>query len=138
METMDGELVYLPNRLVLESAITNFTAVESRRSMLDVGLDYATDLAHAAEVLRATVRDTSGVVSDPQVEVFVHTFDDSTINAAIWFWHLPDIRTAWTVRSAVAVNVKRALDGAGITIAFPQRVLWRGDPGSDLPGGLTD
>jgi len=138
METMDGELVYLPNRLVLESTITNFTVVESRRSMLDVGLDYATDLAHAAEVLGATVRDTPGVVSSPEVEVFVHEFDDSTINAAIWFWHLPDIRTAWAVRHAVAVNVKLALDAAGITIAFPQRVLWRGDPGSDLPGGLTD
>ena len=44
VETTDGELVHLPNRLVLESVITNFTAVESRRSILDVGLDYDTDL----------------------------------------------------------------------------------------------
>ncbi len=133
VETMDGEIVHLPNRMVLDNPITNFTAVESRRSILDVGLDYATDLPRAEEVMRAAVRDTPGVVARPEVCVFVHTFDDSTINAAIWFWHEPEIPTAWAVRHAVAVNVKRAFNEAGITIAFPQRVHWMGESVSDLP-----
>ena len=133
VETTDGELVHLPNRLVLESAITNFTAVESRRSILDVGLDYDTDLTRAADVILAGVRITPGVKPEPDVNVFVHTFGDSTINVAIWFWHAPEIPTAWAVRHEVAVNVKRALDAAGITIAFPQRVLRWGEQGPDLP-----
>lgn len=133
VETTDGELVHIPNRQVLDSSITNFTAVESRRSTLDIGLDYDTDLGHAEEVMLAAARETPGVRPQPEVRVFVYTFADSTINAAVWFWHEPEISAAWAVRHAVAVKVKRALDDAGITIAFPQRVLWRGDQGSEQP-----
>ena len=128
IDTMDGEVVHLPNRLVLESPIVNFTAADRRRSILDVGLDYGTDLARAEEIIRATVIATGGVAAEPAVRVFVHTFDDSTINAAIWFWHQPDIAGAWAVRHAVALEVKRALDDAGISIAFPQRVQWQMGP----------
>jgi len=131
VETLDGEMVHIPNRTILDNAIVNFTAVESRRSTLDVGLAYDTDLERAEAVMREAVGDTPGVLSDPSVRVFVHTFDSSTINAAVWFWHGPELHTAWAVRHAAAVNVKRALDSAGITIAFPQRVLWQGEPDSE-------
>jgi len=137
VETMGGELVHVPNRSVMDNPIVNYTAVETRRSMLDVGLAYGTDLSRAENVLRAAVQATAGVVADPPVRVFVHTFDNSTINAAIWFWHEPEIATAWAVRHQVAVNAKLTLDEAGITIAFPQRVLWRGDANSEIPGPAT-
>lgn len=134
VETMAGEVVHLPNRLVVDSPIVNFTDPDFRRSILDVGLAYDTDLQRAEGVMRAAVMATPGVVTDPEVRVFVHTFDNSTINAALWFWHGPEIETAWAVRHRVAVSVKQALDDAGITIAFPQRVLWWGEQGSEMPG----
>lgn len=134
VNTMGGEVVHLPNRMVLDSAIVNFTVVETRRSILDIGLAYGSDLAAAERVLRSSAQETGGVVADPPVQVFVHTFDNSTITAAVWFWHGPEIQTAWAVRHRVAINVKRALDEAGITIAFPQRVLWWGDQNSGRPG----
>ncbi len=83
-------------------------------------------------MILTAVRDTPGVNSEPEVKVFVHTFGASTINAAIWFWHAPEIHTAWAVRHDVAVNVKQALDAAGMTIAFPQRVLHWGEHGPGL------
>jgi small-conductance mechanosensitive channel len=135
VESMGGELVHIPNRMVLDEPIVNYTAVATRRSILEVGLAYGSDLERAEEVLRTAVQATAGVVANPPVQVFVHTFDNSTINAAVWFWHEPQIPTAWSVRHQAAVDLKRALDEAGITIAFPQRVLWWGeqDPGESRP-----
>ncbi|MEA2000324.1 MAG: mechanosensitive ion channel family protein, partial [Actinomycetota bacterium] len=134
VETLAGEYVYVPNRAVLDNPIVNYTAGDTRRSILDVGLEYSTDLAHAATVIQRALSETPGVKDDPTPAVYVHTFGDSTISAALWFWHGPHIETAAAVRHHVALNVKRALDEADITIAFPQRVLWWGNkPDTDTP-----
>ncbi len=128
IESVGGEYVHVPNRKVLDTPMTVFTAKDARRSTLDVGLDYATDLAVAAELIRDTTRNTEGVVPEPSVTVYIHEFDASTINASIWFWHEPTLQNGWEIRHRVAVHVKEALDEAGITIAFPQQVLWWGEP----------
>jgi small conductance mechanosensitive channel len=112
---------------VLESAIVNFTTGDRRRSVIDVGLAYDTDLAAAVAIMIEAVAGAPGVISDPPPEAFIHEFGDSTINARVRFWHEPQIRAEWTIGHEVAVSIKRALDERGIEIAFPQRVLWRGD-----------
>jgi small-conductance mechanosensitive channel len=127
IETVGGEHVHVPNRKVLDNVFTVYTAKEIRRSTLDVGLEYSTDLARAADLIRATAAGSRGVAPEPPVTVYIYEFDDSTINASIWFWHEPGLQNGWEVRHRVAVDVKRALDAAGITIAFPQRVLWWGE-----------
>ena len=52
---------------------------------------------------------------------YVDEFAESTINLRCWIWVHPTER--WTVKDTAMRNTKRALDAAGITIAFPQRVL---------------
>lgn len=127
IDTMDGKRVHLPNATVLESAIVNFTTGDRRRSFIDVGLAYETDLAAAVDVMIEAITDAPGIINDPPPEAFIHEFGDSTINARVRFWHEPQLRAEWTIRHEVAVTIKSALDARGIEIAFPQRVVWRGD-----------
>jgi small-conductance mechanosensitive channel len=68
---------------------------------------------------------TPRVSAEPELEVLVHEFVDSTINAAVRYWHDPTLRSGWTTHHDVAVSVKDALDVNGIEIASPQRVLAR-------------
>ncbi|MDJ0952324.1 MAG: mechanosensitive ion channel family protein [Acidimicrobiia bacterium] len=131
IRTMDGRVVHIPNSTVIESAITNFTASAQRRSVIDVGLAYDTDLALAVSIMIEAVAAAPGVNNEPPPEAFIHEFADSTINAQVRFWHEPQIRAGWTIRHEVAVAIKRALDASGIEIAFPQRVLWRGEAGGE-------
>ena len=123
LRTFDGERVLVPCANVLSSPIVNHTTLGRRRTTLRVGVAYDTDLERALAVLHEALRGTDGVLDRPAPEVWVETFGDSGINLAARFWHAPDIATLWRVRSAVAVAAKRSLDGAGITIPFPQRVL---------------
>ncbi len=128
IESVSGEHVHIPNRKVLDETLTIYTAQGVRRTVLQVGLDYATDLETAAELIRTVASETDGVASDPPVTVYVHEFGDSTINAAVWLWHDSGLQDGWEITHRVAVDLKRALDAAGITIAFPQRVLTWADP----------
>ncbi len=124
--TIDGKRVHFPNRKVLEGAITNLTTEGSRLTTFTVGAAYDTDLDHAREVIVAAMESANTVLSSPAPEAFVQEFGDSTINIACRFWHAPEIQAEWVARDEAMRAVKRALDANGITIAFPQRVVWVG------------
>jgi len=132
LRTMAGERVYVPASQVLDNPITNLTARRSRRTTLEVGVDYAADLAEARRVLQEAVQGADGVLARPAPDVHVVAFGDSSIDLAVRFWHGPTIADMWAARTAVALAVKEALDGAEIEIPYPQRTLsWR--PG-EAPG----
>ncbi len=124
LTTYDGLIVYLPNAEVLKHPIINYTRTPVSRTSLTVGLAYDTDLDRAREVLLGACSRAEGVQAAPPPEVWVEEFADSSINVAVRYWHAADIASRWRVRSTVAISIKAALDAAGITIPFPQRVLW--------------
>ncbi|MCV2489918.1 mechanosensitive ion channel family protein [Geodermatophilus sp. YIM 151500] len=126
LRTYDGLVVHLPNAEVLKAAIVNYTRTPLSRTSITVGLGYETDLARVRDVLLEACRSADGVVADPPPEVWIETFGESTVDAAVRYWHAADIASRWRVRSEVAIAIKTALDREGITIAFPQRVLWWG------------
>ena len=123
LRTYDGERVMVPCADVLAKPITNHTALGRRRTTLEVGVAYGTDLESARHLLLERVGRTEGVLERPPAEVWVKEFDESAINLAVRYWHPPDIASLWRVRSHVAIAVKSALDEAGIQIPFPQRVI---------------
>ncbi len=132
LTTYDGLTVYLPNAEVLKAPIVNFTRTPTSRTELAVGVAYDSDLEQARAVLLEACRGAEGVREAPPAEVWVHAFGDSSIDLVVRYWHAADIASRWRVRSAVAVEVKRALDAAGIAIPFPQRTLWFGPGGAEL------
>ena len=123
LRTFDGERVMVPCAEVLSKPIVNLTTLGRRRTTLEVGVSYDADLEESRDLLLAAVEKAEGVLDRPPAEVWVKEFDDSAITLAVRFWHAPDIASLWRVRSHVAVAVKKALNGAGIEIPFPQRVL---------------
>jgi small conductance mechanosensitive channel len=123
LRSYDGERVLVPCSQVLNAPIINFTAKGTRRTTLEVGVAYDTDLAVAQEVLLRAAVSVEGVRAQPRVEAWVEQFGESSIDFALRYWHAPDIATLWRVRSGVALAVKSAFDEAGIVIPFPQRTL---------------
>jgi small conductance mechanosensitive channel len=132
--TVDGKRVHFPNRGVLEGAITNLTVEGQRMTTFVVGAAYDTDLDQAREVIVAAMQSADAVLSDPSPQAFVDEFSDSTINIACRFWHAPEIQAEWVARDEAMRAVKRGLDTNGITIAFPQRVVWVGGASREFTG----
>lgn len=123
LRTFDGERVYVPCAEVLDSPIVNYTVKGKRRTTLTIGVDYDADLDKARAVLLDAATAVEGVLGRPAPEVWVESFGESSVDLAVRYWHAPDVATLWRVRNEVAIACKRALDGAGIGIPFPQRVV---------------
>lgn len=132
LTTFDGDSVYVPNSMVLQNPITNWTRTPNRRTTLQVGVAYDTDLAEAQRVLIGSLGQLEEVEKKPAPEAFVYEFGDSSINFAVHFWHGAKIKQMWRARDAAAQAIKRGLDEAGITIPFPQRTLWFGPGNTEL------
>ncbi|MEQ8839563.1 MAG: mechanosensitive ion channel family protein [Acidimicrobiales bacterium] len=123
VRTPDGELVRLPSAEVIKNPIINHTALGRRRTTVDVGVAYGTDLDMAARVAAEAAAGAEGVRSWPEPDALVHTFGESSIDIAVRFWHEPTILARWQTRDSVVRAIARAFDDNQITIPFPQRVL---------------
>ncbi len=123
IRTPDGETVWLPSAQVISNPITNHSQHGQRRTTLDVGVAYGTDLEHAAEVARAAAASVDGVHESPGPEVQVTTFGASSIDFAVRFWHGPSIATHWRTRDRVAKAIALAFRREDVSIPFPQRVV---------------
>lgn len=121
--TPDGERAVVPAGDVLANPIVNLTRLGLRRTTLEIGVAYDTDLERAGEVLLEAAAATPAVKADPPPETRVCAFADSAITIALRFWHDPSIAAMWAARDRMAVAAKSALDEAGIEIAFPQVVI---------------
>lgn len=123
LRSYDGQRVFVPCTAVLDSPIVNYTTLGRRRSTLNVGVSYDSDLPAVQQALLEAVASVPGVRQSPPAEALVEKFGESSIDFVVRYWHAPDVVTTWQVRSAVAIAVKAGLDKEGVTIPFPQRTL---------------
>ena len=124
IETFDGEYVMIPNDVVSGTTVTNRTRKGRLRLRVEVGVDYATDIVHAAEVAREAMRDVEEIMRVPTPQVATSTFADSAIVLELRFWiDKPSSRRRWRAKQAVIRSVKSAFEREGIKIPFPQQEL---------------
>ncbi|MEZ5183978.1 MAG: mechanosensitive ion channel family protein [Acidimicrobiales bacterium] len=132
IEQPSGERVVVPSAALIHDPIVNLTAHPVRRTTLAVGVGYDTDLDEARSVILGALAGLDDVVDDPAPQALVEQFGESSIDLAVRYWHRSTIGDMWATRDVAARAIKAALDGAGIEIPFPQRVLaWA--PGSAPP-----
>ncbi|MCB0419046.1 MAG: mechanosensitive ion channel family protein [Bdellovibrionaceae bacterium] len=128
----DGQQVLIPNKIVIENPLLNYTRYKRRRVNLAIGVSYATDLEQAANIAKEAVGALQGVLSDPKPEVDYQEFGDSSINFALRFWIDYPQTNFFRIQSDAVVAVKKAFDKNDITIPFPIRTLDFG-----IEGGKT-
>lgn len=119
----DGVRIHIPNSAVWSNPIVNYTELGQRRTTLEVGVDYSTDLDHAQAVILDVMQQIEDLDEAPAPEAFVEEFGDSSIQFAVRFWHGAEFAIEWRVRDRLARALKKRFDSEGITIPFPQRVV---------------
>jgi small conductance mechanosensitive channel len=119
IETPDLKTVFVPNGALMNGNITNFSENGLIRVDLVVGIAYGADIDQARALLTKTMQEIDGVVKEPAPFVDVLELGDSSVNLAV----RPHCKTDdyWGVYMETTRKCKIALDGAGISIPFPQR-----------------
>lgn len=127
IRTYKGERVLLPNATVFTSAVQVRTAYGKRRTDLGVGVDYNTPLPKAKEILQETVSTIEGILSEPEPEMDLVNFGDSSIDFVVRYWTKSEQAQVRRVQTRVIIAIKKAFDRADINIPYPIRTLYSYD-----------
>jgi small conductance mechanosensitive channel len=131
--TLNGQLVLVPNKMVLQGVLTNFAALGQRRIDIEVGVAYDSKLDQVEEVVRIALEGLDERDTDKPVRVFFTGFGGSSIDLVAHVWiSMARQQEFLRTRSNAIKAVKAAFDQANITIPFPIRTL---DFGADAVGG---
>ncbi|WP_420640000.1 mechanosensitive ion channel family protein [Candidatus Poriferisocius sp.] len=123
---LDNTIVRLPNSDVAAGPIVNLTYEPLRRSELEVGVAYDTNLQTAAQCLTEALGRVQRVKAEPAAQALLTRFGASSIDFTLYYWHDSDVPTELATRHDVILSVHQGLAATGITIAFPQMVVWSG------------
>ena len=120
LRKLTNELTIVPNGYLFRNPVRIITDADLRRHELVVGVAYDTDLDQAVEVIQGAVRKLDLVTRVKPVEVYAREFADSAIEFTVRWWSGSKMVDMHKSRDQVVRGIKRALDGAGIEIPFPQ------------------
>lgn len=125
MNTPDNIRIIVPNGQVFGSIIKNYSAEDTRRVDLVVGIGYGSDIKKAEKVMREIVEADSRVLKDPATQIAVAELADSSVNFVLRPWVNRD--DYWAVKFDVTEKIKERFDAEGIEIPFPQMVMHKAE-----------
>ena len=119
IKTHNGLCLIVPNKIIWESPITNFSRNPTRRFDITVGISYGDDVNGATDLLMGLLTGDERILDDPEPLAVVEELGDSAviINLRAWtraedFW-----AAVWDLKKAIKVE----FEVAGYSIPFPQR-----------------
>jgi len=118
IRTGDNKEVIVPNGGIYSGTIVNYSARDTRRIDLVVGVDYGCDVREAKRILEDILASNPLILKDPEPVVALAELADSSVNFNVRPWVKTD--DYWGVRAEVLEQVKLTLDEKGIGIPFPQ------------------
>lgn len=125
LKQVDNNLVYIPNKLVVENSIKNYSRTEQSRVILNCGVGYESDLEFVKKLATETIaKHFDSVQSEEDVIFLYREFGDSSINFELRYWinSTSGLEVAKSKTEAIMV-LKKAFDDNNINIPFPIRTL---------------
>ena len=119
MKTVDNKVVIIPNAKITGDSIVNYTAKDTRRVDLVIGVSYSDNLDKVKSAIEAVLAADERILKDPAPTVGVLELEDSSVNFVVRPW----TKTAdyWNVHFDTVKAIKERFDADGISIPFPQR-----------------
>ncbi len=121
MRSPDNKEITVPNGQIIGGTITNYSAKETRRVDLVIGVSYNDDLKKVRAVLEDILAKDERVLKDPEPTIGVLELADSSVNFVVRPW----VKSGdyWPVRFDTQETIKLRFDAEGISIPFPQQDL---------------
>jgi small-conductance mechanosensitive channel len=124
LRTYDGIRVSIPNGKVFTEPMENFTANETRRSLVVLGIDQDASVPEARRVILGAIAEIEGVLPDPPPVVLFTEVGDFANILHILYWTAPPMRLCeLSTRSQVTERLYEVLPAAGISFPYPIQTL---------------
>ncbi|EAR15928.1 MULTISPECIES: mechanosensitive ion channel family protein [Robiginitalea] len=119
LNTFGNQLAIIPNGKLSNDNIVNYSAEDTRRDKITVGIGYGSNIKQAKDLLLEICGEDERILKDPEPQVFVGELADSSVNLSLRFWAKNE--DFWAAHFHVMETLKLRFDEAGIEIPFPQR-----------------
>ena len=119
LKTPDNKQIIVPNSQIMDSIITNYSAKDTRRVDMVVGVSYEDDLDKVHKVLRELVAAEERILDEPECTIAVKELADSSVNFVVRPWVKAE--NYWGVHFDMTEAIKKRFDQEGITFPFPQQ-----------------
>lgn len=121
IRTYDGLLVRLPNQQVFTTNITNIVGHPVRRFEYTIRIRYSDDADAAIFLIKDLIDKEPFALLNPSPSVFVSDLGDSWVNLTVRIW--APVSEWFGIKTRVLWNIKKTLEGNGIEIPLPQRIV---------------
>lgn len=116
LDTVDGLRLMIPNSLMSDSKITNYTQLGTRRIDHTVTASYDDAIADVRAACLQAVDMTPDILKEPAPVVVVTQYGESSIEYHVRCWSRVD--TYWDTNYALLENIKTCFDRNGITMTY--------------------
>jgi len=119
LKTLDGKKVVIPNAMLSNSVITDFSWYETRRIDVSVTLGFSHPVEEVIALMEGAARAESRVLADPPPAASLDRIEDGAQVFTLRCW----VKTGewWATNLAVTRAVKEGLLSGGIRAAAPLR-----------------
>lgn len=121
--TLGNQIVVVPNSTATAAVIVNYSVLDTRNIEFEIGVGYGTNLTDCVRIMKETFLASPYVHDANSLKIYVQNLGDSAITV---YARVPvDRADYFDARHALYIDVKTALDNAGIDIPYPQLVVHR-------------
>jgi len=119
MTTPDNVKIIVPNSEISGAIIRNFSAYDTRRIDLVIGVSYDDDLDLAKSTIERILRADGRVLDDPAPVVEVDELGASSVDFVVRPW--VNAADYWAAKWALTKALKEGVEAAGLSFPYPQR-----------------
>ena len=120
INTIDHKEVIIPNGVLSNGNIINYSSEDKRRVDITIGVSYDADIKQSKEVLMNTILSSPYTLKEDANQVIVGELAESSVNFITRTW----VKSAdyWDAYFHIMENIKVELDKANIEIPYPHSV----------------
>jgi small conductance mechanosensitive channel len=118
LNTPDNVKIIIPNSDIGGGTITNYSAYDTRRNDLVIGISYDDNIGKAIEVIQGILSADDRVLKEPAPAIFVADLGGSSVDLAVRPWCAS--ADYWGLRGDLTRKIKEDLEAAGCSIPFSQ------------------
>lgn len=118
LKTFDGFDVFIPNSIMINNPLINYTKDGNRRFEIKIYLDYSADVDKAMQIISETINSSIEVLKDPKILILFDEFNPNYIVLKAFYWVDNNMleRSQFDVKSDLLVKINKDLSDKGITV----------------------
>lgn len=118
LSTLDNRMIYVPNGILNNNAITNYSKQETRRVDWVFGVEYGEEIGKVRAVIQRIIKNNPRILDTPAPLIALSTLNASSVDITVRVW--VKASDYWSVLFDINEIVYDTFNKEGINFPFPQ------------------